>query len=308
MIWIDNSILESVAKCATQAIMRYGFGYTTPEGKKFANAGKLVHECHASYFSNWSAPAAMAVFDARYDALLGDSVDSMDGKDACQKENMRDLVQQYYLTHPQEYFPFEPVVEGIEKVHSSQLAEDVMFFGLVDLPVREKATGALYACDHKNRFGYISEWWTKKFSLTSQFTGYVWVLQQMYGETVPGVYINAIQMQKLPDPTSTKCKTHKVPYEQCRLQHAKAQLFISTRSPVALEKWYVQAKHLAKRYRLLLQAFASVDMVQHAPDEGRFNGACTFCDFRKWCRADRTPQMVEGMFTVDRWAPWENKN
>jgi hypothetical protein len=118
------------------------------------------------------------------------------------------------------------------------------------------------------------------------------------------MYINAIEVKKLPDPSTRKCRTHGVPYEQCRLQHANWQLFISTRTPMAIAGWETQAKALAKKFLMLKGAFGSVEMVQYAPDEGRFNGACTFCDFRKWCRADRAPQMVDGLFVVDKWEPW----
>jgi hypothetical protein len=304
-IWVDNSILESVAKCSTQDLMRYVFGYTTVGGRVLADAGKTIHASHAVWFTNWDITEAMAEFDVQYELLLGREVAGMEPKDPCQKANLRAVTEQYYLTHGREFFPFDPIVEGIEKVHHTPLVDDIEFFGLIDLPAREKKTSALYAVDHKNRFGYINDWWTKKFSLTSQFSGYIWLLQQIYNETVPGIYINAIQVQKLPDPTTTRCKTHKIAYADCRLQHAKSQLFISSRTPQALAGWHVQAITLAKRHKQLMQAFPSVDMVQYAPDEGRFSGACVFCDFRKWCRADRVPALIDGMFVHDPWEPWK---
>jgi len=309
MIWCDNSILESVAKCSTQVLMRYVFGWGTKGGKIMANAGKAIHKSHEVWFSRWDLTAAMAEFDRYYAAWVEPDAQELEPKDACQKENLRAVVEQYYKNHGQDFFPFEPQVAGMEQVHGSTFGEiegeEVMFFGLIDLPVREKKTGALYACDHKNRFGYINEWWTKKFALTSQFTGYVWLLQKLYNEMVPGVYVNAIQVQKLPDPTTRKCATHKVPYSQCWEQHAKSQLFITTRTPIAIQCWETQARALAARYVRLKKVFQTIQMVQYAPDEGRFSGACVFCDFRKWCRADRPVGMIEGMFINEPWEPWK---
>ncbi|GAG33484.1 unnamed protein product, partial [marine sediment metagenome] len=245
----------------------YVFHWTTTGGKLMANVGKAIHTGHQVWFSDWDVGGAMLAFTADYDKLIGAEADGLEPKDPCQRENVYAIVEQYYLTHPKEFYPFEPIVEGIEKVHSAPLVDDVQFFGLVDLPAREKKTNALCVVDHKNRFGYISEWWTKKFSLTSQFSGYIWVLQKMYNEIVPSVYINAIQVQKLPDPTTTRCKTHKVPYKECRLQHATSQMFISSRTPLAIQCWETQAIALARKFKLLKTAFTSVDMVPYAPDE-----------------------------------------
>jgi hypothetical protein len=309
MIWVDNSILEATAKCSTQVLMRYVFGWATKGGKIMANAGKAIHKSHESWFANWQVEHAMQVFDHWYEQWVAPDAAELEPKDPCNKENLRAVVEQYYLNHPADFFPFTPLVEWMEKVHAFTFGEiageEVMFFGLVDLPVREKKTNALYVCDHKNRFGYINEWWTKKFALTSQFTGYIWVLQKLHNEMVPGVYVNAIQVQKLPDPTTRKCSIHKTPYAECWQQHANSQLFITTRTPQALECWETQAKALAARFVNLKKAFSSVEMVPYAPDEGRFSGACVFCDFRKWCRADRPVKLVEGMFVHEPWEPWK---
>jgi len=302
---VDNSMLGSVARCQTMALMRYVFGYTTSEGMAMANAGTVWHKSNEVWFKTFDIELTMDAFDVEYDKLLGAEQEKMEPKDPKQKQNFRDIAYQYYLAHPPEFFPFEPIPEGIEAVHKFPLIDGVEFFGLIDLPVRERKIGALYVCDHKTRHGYINQWWTNKFGLTSQFSGYIWLLQQLYQETVPGIYINALAVQKLPDATGTKCRIHKVPQKDCRLQHAKWQLFISTRSPQALIDWETDAKLLAAEFLLLKKAFTSVDMVKYAPQRGKFNEACTFCDYKKFCKADRAAHMAESLFTVKHWRPWE---
>lgn len=305
--YVDNSILEAVAKCSTQALMRYHYGYATDEGMNKANAGKVWHSSNEVWFSTWDETAAMVRFDQEYDRLLGEAQQGMEPKDPLQRENLKEIALQYYRAHPQTFWPFEPIVRGIEKVHAAPLMDGVMFFGLVDLPCREKKTGALYVCDHKTRHGYINEWWTKKFALGSQLTGYVWVLEKLYGESVPGVYINALAVQKLPDPTSTRCRVHKRPYKECRLQHANWELFIVGRSPELLAQWEVDAKGLARWWLKLTQAFPTVDMVKYAQMEGTFTGACVFCDFKKFCRAGRAEAMANSLYKIEHWRPWEEK-
>ena len=52
-VWVDNSILESVAKCSTQALMSYVFHWATAGNKLVANVGKAIHAAHQVWFSTW---------------------------------------------------------------------------------------------------------------------------------------------------------------------------------------------------------------------------------------------------------------
>lgn len=302
---VDNSILSSVALCDTQAIMSYHFGYRTPGGKVKANIGKAIHEAHAVWFSSWDQASAMSTFDAAYDRLVSaEEVAAMEPNDPCIKANVQEILATYYSIRPKSFFPFDPIVEGIEQVHKMPLMEGVEFFGLVDLPVRERATGALMVCDHKNRFGYINDWYTKDFRLKSQFTGYVWVLQRLYDEVVSGVYVNALAVQKLPNNTTTRCRVHKVPYNQCRLEHVDAKLFVVSRPHYLLESWERLAKKYAQRWLELKKMVSGVEMVKYLEDNGTFTGGCTFCEFKKFCASGRSENSV-GKFTVEHWRPWE---
>lgn len=303
---VDNSMLEAVALCDTKALMQYKFGLVSAGGKVKANIGKAIHSAHHVYFMGWDSGPAMEVFSAQYDRLVSDAeCADMEANDPCIKANVTEILAQYYKTRPKAFFPFTPLVEGMEMVHKVPLADGVEFFGLIDMPVRENSTGALMVCDHKNRFGYINEWWTKAFGIKSQFSGYVWVLQRLFDEAVPGIYINALAIQKIPNPTTTRCKVHKVPYNQCRLQHVTAKLFVVSRGHEMLGQWEADAKALAARWLRLKAACSGVDMVKYMGMQGAFSGGCTFCDYKKFCSAGRSERLIDGLFVESHWRPWE---
>ena len=305
---VDNSILEAVALCDTKAVMQYKFGLVSDGGKVKANIGKAIHHAHESYFTDWNADNALAIFNSAYDRLVTEQeCADMEANDPCVKANVEQILAQYYRIRPPSYFPFTPIVEGIEKVHKVPLMDGVEFFGLIDLPVRENATGALMPCDHKNRFGYINEWWTKAFGIKSQFSGYVWVLQRMFDEPVSGIYVNALAIQKLPNATTTRCRVHKVPYNQCRMEHVTAKLFVMSRGHEMLVQWEADAKALAAKWLRLKNACQGPEMVKYMGMQGAFSGGCTFCDYKKFCRSGRSERLIDGLFVESHWRPWEDR-
>ena len=124
------------------------------------------------------------------------------------------------------------------------------------------------------------------------------------GEVVPGAFINAIEMGKLPT-AKKKCPKHKVPYYECRLEHAKFDLFVVHRSPPMMEQWLKDARVEAMSFKALATALPTVDLIGYARQQGVFNNGCTFCDFKDFCAAGRPPEMADGMFVKRRWAPWD---
>jgi len=300
---VDNSRLVATASCSTQALLRYHFGYTSVEEKIAAEAGKGAHKALAAFFKGESVEASIEEFSAYYKAMAEENVPSTD---RLAWVNVADVMQEFFDTHPIDRFPFEPMVEHIETGVQVPLVDDIEFFALIDLPVREKNTGALYPVDHKTT-GKISSWWAKKFRIGSQMTGYVWAMQQKFGEQSPGAFINAIEFSKLPDSTK-KCKVHKVPYIECRKQHMKSDLFIVGRDEYMLTSfWLGQAKMLAKRFFALCQAYPTLEYLQYAPVEGQFNDSCTFCEFKDFCLSGRKPELVEGLYVYKPWEPWEGE-
>jgi len=140
---------------------------------------------------------------------------------------------------------------------------------------------------------------------------YIWLKQQTTDEIVTGAYINAIQLNKLPDVRykqdggEYKCKTHKCVISECRQQHANFALGITTRTPEALADWHKDAVALAKRFKVLTEYFGDRALLPYVPQQGKFNGGCTFCQFKDFCVANRNPDLIESMLVHSPWEPWE---
>lgn len=299
---VDNSRLCAVATCTTKAILRYVHDLASKEEKIARFAGKIMHEALARFYRGMDVALVVVEFEKEYRATADELVPP---DDRLAYTNVVDILQEYCETHPPDRLPFTIETEGIEKCVSAYLDDErtIELYCKLDMPVREKATGALHVCDHKTT-GKVSPWWAKKFRLGSQLTGYIWSLAEEYGEVVPGAYINAIEMGKLPD-SSRKCKKHGVPFYECRRQHTKFELFVTSRTPEDLENWRKDAVVLGKRLMVLEQAYgASVELVRFAPQEGKFNDGCTFCEFREFCAAQRLPEFAESMLVKDPWRPW----
>lgn len=63
MFVVDNSTLKAMATCSTQALMRYGLGYTTNEHSGPLWSGTLVHHCLEAFFKTGSPQVALEAFD-----------------------------------------------------------------------------------------------------------------------------------------------------------------------------------------------------------------------------------------------------
>ena len=300
---VYNSRLSAMATCETQALMQYVYDFQKAEESVAAECGKAAHVALAHHFAGGAMGDCLDAFEREYRELSEKEVATDDRLDW---RNVRDVLQRYIETHSVERFPFEPIVEGIETPVMVPLIDgEVEFYALIDLPSRDKATGGRYPVDHKTT-GRITSWWAKKFHLSSQMTGYMYAESVHSGEAVPGAFINAIELGKLPT-AKTKCRVHKVPYYECRLEHTKFELFVVNRTPPAMEQWLKDAKVLAMKFKTMALALPKVEMIGFAKQQGVFNNGCTFCDFKDFCAAGRPPEMAASMFIKKRWAPWDER-
>lgn len=301
---VDNSRLAGVATCTTFAVLRYLLNLTSVEEKAPRHCGKVLHDALAKNFAGEDQSVVVDTFEKGYREFAEENVPP---DDRLSFSNVMDILKTYLEKRPVEKLPFVPIKDGIEKVVSFPLDDNGEFEMncKIDLPCREKEIGSLCVCDHKTT-GHVTSWWAKQFRMSSQISGYIWCTAQAYGEVVPMVYINAIQLNKLPD-ASRKCAVHKVPYYECRKEHTKFELFTTQRSPEDLENWRRDAIRLARRLKVLEKAYPGVEYIEYAPMEGKFNGGCTFCEFQNFCFYQRRVELVDSMLVEDVWRPWEKE-
>lgn len=300
LLRVDNSRLKSMATCTSQAAVEYVFGYQGSDEPAPRKCGKDAHLSLAEFFKQRDAAAAMRVFEEQYRDFARQNVPD---DDRLSWENISTIMAEYYRTHPIERLPFEPIEGTEEQPVAAMLTDDIEVWGVLDLQGREKQLGARYVVDHKST-GKITSWWTKQFRLGSQMTEYIWLAGQASGEVISGAFINAIEFGKLPGATTRKCYKHKCAYVECRHFHTNFEMLVTSRSSEQIHEWLTDARVLARKFKLLQAACPSPEMIQYLPQEGKFNGGCTFCQFRDFCGGGRKPELLQSMLVYSPWEPW----
>ena len=218
---------------------------------------------------------------------------------------MHNIMKVWFDKHDLGKLPFE-VVSGEECV-GYKLDEGVWFWGKIDMVVRDRLMGLISVLDHKTTGKALGVWWIKEFKLSSQLSGYTSILKKEYDVVTDFAYVNAVRFQKLPENMGWKCKIHKVKYQECWTEHVEYQLFKFFRNEGKLVGWERDARWLANRLGLLVQAYPDVTLARIAPREGTFNGSCKICEFNKFCQVDCVETQIDELLVKDAWEPWKGE-
>lgn len=335
-LYLDNTILSSVAECDTRFLMRHGLNWASEAESAPLLSGQAAHETLAHFMRAYghmqqrgrpfSAKAGqrligdcLDIFEGHYGAFAREKVP--DG-DRLSLQNTSDVLKGWLEKHVHHRFPFKVYPDLVEIGFAVPLDSEghFVFCGRLDALV-QAPDGQWYVLDHKTT-GRMDGVWTAAWRMGSQFSGYHWAAQLHTKMPVAGTYINAIEFSKLPGgqgqaaaprlkkdgtPYKTKeCAEHATSYAECRLQHVKHQLTVTTRTPQALEAWRRSAIQLAYKAERLMSDFDTVTKVAQAGmQQGMFTKACVWCDFKDWCGSDRPVQYVRGMFAQREWKPFE---
>jgi hypothetical protein len=298
MIQVDNTLLYDVAVCDARAIARHVLKLRGTEEKVAADVGNCYHPALEQHFRGADKASVVGTLEREHRKLFPNQIQPDDDKYTL--ENCRKIMGRYCDVRPIDRFPF--VAIEFEKTVGWPLAEGIIFYAKRDLLVQDKQSGMLAPLDHKTT-GNITDWWSRKYRMCSQMSGYVWLTQQMTGQLGGECYVNAIETKRVPD-SSKKCPSHKVPYSECGVEHVKFELFIYSRELQMLEAWKRDAIILAKRFDMLRTAFPSVEYLPFANRNGAFNDGCTFCEFKKWCSTGFNQSMQSGLVVYEAWEPW----
>lgn len=317
-LYIDNSLLGTVASCGTKALLQYHHHLNSPELSSALLAGTIAHESLATYFTTKSADLALEKFKAGY----YEHGQTLDPSENLSWENTSVTMAQWFSTHALESLPFTVLPSSVERTVIVPLWEEawgkrVLFVGLIDAVLQWRDTGVLSILDHKTTGLPLNHHWKNKFYVSSQLSGYLWAagrsaihtqipeLSPSPGLPITSAMINTIQFSKLPDSTR-KCKLHGLSYLECRQFHANFQLDGPlARTPLALQLWRQDAIRLTQKWLDLTQAYPTLDASQASPREGffQYNG-CLYCPFVEYCRGMYTPLQLPQMFRYQKWQPW----
>ena len=302
-IYVDNSLLRSVATCSTQALLRHRYGMSTPDEAAPLRAGRAFHRAMEVFFGTRGVDqrGALAVFETDYRAWADANVPD-DHRLAW--PNLNRIIASWMATR-MTTIPFDwPHPSLVEIGFAFPLVEGIVFVGRLDGLVNSASLDAWYILEHKSTFRITSEW-TTNLRNDSQVSGYIWAATQHLGKPVVGAFINGVEFSKLPVSTR-KCPKHAVPYVECADAHVNSDLFSVQRTPNALDEWKWSAVNLARGFVELSQRYPTIDTVGGAPVEGKFSGACGRCQFREFCAFGKPQSQVKAMLVYDPWNPLDH--
>ena len=302
-VYIDNSMLTTVAVCDTKTVVRYVQGQMSRTEKATLNSGTAGHEAMAVYFKTGDAQAALDKFTEFYAEWAQANVPPEDGRSY---ENCFACLSTWFDNHPISKLPFIVVPDWIEIGFSFPLTDDghFVFVGRIDAIVRDLETDRLRILDHKFT-GRVDGRFAKGFTMDSQFSGYIWAGQQQLGIPIDGGFVNGVEFSKLPSDPQRKCAKHGVVFAECGFLHANSKIILVNRTPQQIARWKASAVYLAKRYEELAAKYALPEYIPAVKQQGQFvYGACPMCDVYDFCAAGRPTHMMSSLFQHSPWEPW----
>lgn len=319
---VDNTLLASEARCQTAATIRHVYELSAEDESVTLVSGQAIHKALEVYARGGSAADALWAFEQFYEpfwqrALRTDTIIVMLGgdekmaSDRRSYDNVRRVLTRWFETHPRESWPFVADAASVEASFEVPLIPDegVWYTGTPDIGKVTLTDGSVYAVDHKSTGRMTSEW-RRGFRTSGQVSGYLWGLQQTRGERYTGMFINAIELSKVPTSTR-KCNEHGVPYSECGPLHCQSDLFPVQRTADELERWRTNAIRLARRYVSRLEQVTKLTaegrdvpwVLREVAQEGKLTGACAFCTHEEFCGTGQSALLLESRYTHRVWDP-----
>jgi hypothetical protein len=289
-LYIDNSTDSALARCTTQALLRYGLDVVAADAddSPFLTSGIAAHAALASYMRHGIAETALSVFadgdqeepnpDRRiaYQAWAMEHIDPAGPLARLTYENTSRILAQWMDTHPLHLLPFKPQANLVEVGFAWPLDQRCvcghteadhydggacLYCACDGFHPRFMATGRmdLIAPDRDTgrwwvidhkTTGKLDERWRQSWRMDSQMSRYTWSAEQHLDDAVAGCFVNGIQFSKLPG-SDRKCYEHGVPYHECSPLHATYDMLIVERTPVQLTQWHANAIRFADTFRKL---------------------------------------------------------
>lgn len=302
---VSNNTLGAVAKCSTMAVLRYGLMRESANEAPALRSGSAFHTLIEVWWKGGTRKEALTAFRTEYKEWAELNIDPEDKyQGRFSWENMRKLAGFYLDRFPLDVLPFHVDPNLVEVSFALPLDKKgtIELIGIMDAgPVIDKQNKKLlHGVDHKTTGSISSPWFLPQFRMGSQMTGYLWAMRQLAAHKVVSMYVNAIQLSKLPylNNPERKCSGqngHGVPYEECWPEHLTVQLIQVERTDEQIKAWRIDAIDLAHRLEDLLSTYHKVEQLPQIPQEGKFNGSCSMCDYSEFCFAGRPADRLEQM-------------
>lgn len=319
-IYLDNTILASEAKCQTAATIRHIYERAVVDESVTLVSGQAIHKAMERYFKGGSAAEAMWEYEGFYRPyweraskqeevirMLGG--DEKVANDRRSFENVRLILQQWFSTHPQHAIPFQVDVTSVEEGFEVPLIpeEGVWYAGTPDIGKVTMEGGTVWAVDHKSTGRMTSEW-RRGFRTSGQVSGYLWGLQQVKGCAYTGMFVNAVEVVRVPQ-SSRKCADHATPYSECGVLHLQSDLFPVQRTQEEIERWKKNAMGLARQYVKRLNEIQDhpersvTEVLAEVSQHGKLTGGCAYCSHEDFCGSGQSEWLLEAKYVKKSWDP-----
>lgn len=300
--WFDNTVVSAQAKCDRMARIRHGFGLVAKETRAELLAGQAAHTALATFYETSDPQRALVDFDEQYREWAERYVNP---DDRLAWPNVHKIMAHWLRTHPVAMLPYQPVgPEYVEVAVRLQLAPQIEMIALVDL-LATVGGRAYVVVEHKTT-GRVNESWIDQWHSAAQLTGYYAAVEERLGVPICGVYVNAIEFSKVPSDPKRKCKEHNnVPYVECGILHPVLRLLGPyTRSPEQVAEWRENFLLLAEQYQRVAEDTPQLIDIGMTATQGKFTGACRWCEFRKpVCEGPLQPELLGRTLVESRWDP-----
>lgn len=300
-IFLSNHSLGSVAVCGTKHVLEWE-GYRPKEEAVALRAGADLHTLLQQWRLGMSPEDALESFELGYKEFSEANVPTDESRDW---RNLKKIMAEYMRRRPfGEGAPWDEVV-AVEQGYAAPLYTDekdeveYWYLSYPDMVVRRD--GRLYTVDTKTT-GWLKSDWDNQWDVSPQISGQCWVVEQVLGEQCRDAFVDGIELKRA-NSSSSKCKTHGVPYHECATEHMNFKYKMTHREVFQLAEWARETIKLCGRFyglrdQVERSGLASVGV------EGIYTGACVaygrFCDFYSWCSTGRQVGMLGQMFVVDK--------
>jgi hypothetical protein len=305
-LYVDNSILSTLATCETQAVMRYGYSLVPQDVSRAPlKAGSAVHKALEAHFLGDSLWVCLDILAREYESW---AIANVTDGDRLSYANVREIVKSWIWHHPLEKLPYQVMIDTdgtpmVERKFAYPLLPDVDFVGAIDLVGTRTDGEGVILIDTKTT-GRVDQMFLEGFHLSSQMSGYAWALEQMLGRPITSIYINVVDMRSVPDSPTRKCREHKTVYAECGYQHMNHQLAGPYyRSEQLLTRWHKNAVRLAKQWKDQLDKNGGETYyIGRVAQSGMFRyQVCNRCEFSNFCRTGR--KIDQANLVSEVWSP-----
>lgn len=310
MLYVNSSLLKSLASCSTKTWVRWGNELVMREHTDPGplETGQVLHQALDAWVRGCDEEVILKRFDAAWDVTIGDTLPA---QERLQRANVKLCLTHWLRQQVRKDMTILQTEAMFEVPFGTINGEEIIFYGTPDALVEWK--GDIYILDHKST-GDISDDWSQQWTMDPSLQGYVWAMREL-GHKVRGAFVNGIEIKRLPPwdgNMEKKCQTHKVKYKECQQLHVKGQwvgpLWWSEHR---LNTWRSNVIRMIGDLQEIRNNVISEVDIAFTPMDGQWrwpgcNGGRgrAPCAYRGWCQAGRP---LEGLTQMMISAPWRRE-